>query len=164
MPHAEVTLPGEPSSVPTARRFAESILSGWGNAGLGWTAALCVSELATNVALHARSLFTVGIRLEDDGTVRLEVTDASARLPRQRAYGTDATTGRGLLLVDQLARRWGVTAHDGGKTVWVELSGEGGPGARDDVFEADEEDLPALLAAFDDRTAGPRAHALLRAA
>jgi anti-sigma regulatory factor (Ser/Thr protein kinase) len=120
MPHAEVTLPGATSSVPTARRFVESSLASWGMADLGWSAAMCISELAGNCALHARTEFRVRVQLEDD-VVRLEVSDGSPRVPAQRAYGTDATTGRGLRLIEEYASSWGVEMTATGKTVWVVL-------------------------------------------
>jgi anti-sigma regulatory factor (Ser/Thr protein kinase) len=145
MSKAEVTLPAAVSSVPTARHFVESILSGWGLSGLGWTATLIVSELAANAALHARDGdFSIRILLHDGG-VRIEVTDASVRLPRQRSYSNDATTGRGLRLVADLAQEWGVTPSAEGKTVWVQLA------APDDVTDiVDDLDVDALLAAYDD--------------
>ena len=144
MPHAEVTLPGAPSSVPTARRFVESILSSWGHPDQGWTAALLVSELSANCTLHARTSFTVRIELHEE-QVRLQVTDGSLRAPSVRDYGTSATTGRGLRLVDELSNDWGVDLHDDGKTVWVVLRQ-----SQTAPADGDEEDLDvdALLAAF----------------
>jgi hypothetical protein len=50
------------------------------------------------------------------------VRDGSARIPHQRRYGTQATTGRGMALVDGLSDRWGVDAAGDGKTVWCEVS------------------------------------------
>ena len=143
---ADVTLPGVTSSVPTARRFVESVLTSWGHAELGWSAAVCISELAANAALHARTAFTVRVAL-DAGAVRLEISDGSARLPVARDYGTAATTGRGLRLLDEYAESWGVDLVDGGKTVWVVLRLEDAGGGEDDEAEASVEDL---LARFDD--------------
>jgi hypothetical protein len=57
------------------------------------------------------------------GTLRIEVTDTRGdRLPElQHPEGT-AESGRGLLLVDALADRWGVTEDRfPRKTVWAEL-------------------------------------------
>jgi len=52
----------------------------------------------------------------------VEVTDESARLPLAHYYSVDATTGRGLHLVDRLADSWGFdTLGTSGKTVWFEL-------------------------------------------
>lgn len=147
MPSAALTLPGRASSVPAARRFVETLLDTWGRPEVGWPAALCVSELAGNCALHARTDFTVAVVLEEE-VVRVEVTDGSARVPKQRSYDTDATTGRGLRLVEQYATRWGCDPRPTGKTVWVELS-VSDTGARDDE-ELDDASVDALLAAFDD--------------
>lgn len=150
MPHAEVSLPGAPSSVPTARRFVESILTSWGRPETGWTAALLVSELSANCTLHARTDFTVRVELHEE-QVRLQVTDGSLRAPAVRDYGTTATTGRGLRLVAQLAHDWGVDLHEDGKTVWALLRRQQtAPG------ETDEEDLDvdALLAVFGDDEPG----------
>lgn len=156
MPHAEVTLPGELSSVPTARRFVESILGAWGQPEHGWTAALLISELATNSTLHARTPFAVRVSLDGDA-VRLEVTDGSVRTPMLRDYGTDATTGRGMRLVQDLSAAWGVEPQPAGKTVWASIrpSGE----AHDDEDADVDQDLDAVLlrltGGVDDGPGGP---------
>jgi anti-sigma regulatory factor (Ser/Thr protein kinase) len=142
MPSARLTLPANVSSVPTARHFVESILSGWGLKELGWVATLIVSELAANAALHARGEhFSVHVSSDADG-VRLEIHDTSLRLPQQRSYGRDATTGRGLKLVSELAEDWGVDPTDSGKTVWAVLRPKVAGG------DDDEADVDAILAAF----------------
>jgi anti-sigma regulatory factor (Ser/Thr protein kinase) len=144
MPKAQVTLPANVSSVPTARHFVESILSGWGFRDLGWVATLIVSELAANAALHARGdEFKVRISTGND-SVRLEIQDTSQRLPQQRLYSRDATTGRGLKLVAELAQDWGVEPTKDGKTVWAVLRAEV---AADDT---DDRDVDSLLDAFSD--------------
>ena len=144
VPHADVTLPGQPSSVPTARHFVESILTAWGQPEHGWTAALLISELSANCTLHARTSFTVRVDASE-GEVRLSVRDGSLRSPAVRDYGAEATTGRGLRLVDNLAAEWGVELHEGGKTVWAVLRDD----SEDDGSpESEEADLDGLLAAF----------------
>lgn len=148
MPRAEVTLPGATSSVPTARRFAESVLSSWGEPDAAWSAAMCVSELAGNCALHARTQFTVRVELDGD-VVRIEVRDGSLRVPAQRAYDTGSTTGRGLRLVGEYASDWGVETTPTGKTVWVLLDLRTSPGRGEDEA-ADELSAEALLASFGD--------------
>lgn len=123
MPRVEVTLPGLASSVPSARRFAVRSLEAWGLADVAWSVAVVVTELASNAVLHARTDFSVAvIRLAD--AVRIEVTDSARTAPRVRTHGPDATTGRGLQLIAELARHWGTQpAGDGaGKTVWCELT------------------------------------------
>lgn len=146
MPHAEVTLPGEPSSVPTARRFVESVLTSWGRPEHGWTAALLITELSANCTLHARTDFTVRVEAIDGG-VQLQVSDGSLRVPARRDYGTSATTGRGLKLVEELADGWGVDLRDDGKTVWAVLREPSGEEGRADSEDAD---VDWLLAAFED--------------
>ena len=138
---AEVTLPGATSSVPTARHFVESILTAWGRPEHGWTAALLISELSANCALHARTTFTVRVELADE-LVRLAVSDGSRRTPAVRDYGTEATTGRGLRMVGQLATEWGVELHEDGKTVWALIGERAEDGGRDD---SEVDDLDALL-------------------
>ena len=84
-----------------------------------------VAELAANAGAHGRiagrdfrlTLYVV------DGTLRIEVTDTRGeRLPQPQHPTPDAESGRGLLLVDALADRWGVTENRfPRKTVWAEL-------------------------------------------
>lgn len=155
MPDAEVTLPGEASSVPTARRFVESLLGSWGLPDLGWTAAICVSELAGNCALHARTPFTVAVTRLATGAIRIEVSDGSRRRPAMRDYGTDATTGRGLRLLEDLSNGWGVDVRTDGKTVWLVLD-PAAPREEEREGEVPEDlDVSALLAAFDDESDSP---------
>jgi hypothetical protein len=76
---------------------------------------------------------------------------------RPRRYGSQATTGRGLRLVETLADTWGVDVAAGGKTVWVALPV--GAQSTDDVHDELDVDVEGLLAAFadDDETGtGPR--------
>jgi anti-sigma regulatory factor (Ser/Thr protein kinase) len=117
---ATTTLPALASSVPTARRWAESLLESWGFPEAGWQAAQIVSELATNCALHARSAYTVAVSADAE-TIRLEVSDGSPIPPQRRDYTELATTGRGLTIVEALAVSWGVEARPEGKTIWVVL-------------------------------------------
>ncbi|MDH6626488.1 hypothetical protein M2271_004305 [Streptomyces sp. LBL] len=68
----------------------------------------------------------VGVRIARspaDGLLRLEVSDAGSGRPVFQAPGDEETGGRGLLLVEALAHRWGAEERAGGvgKTVWAEL-------------------------------------------
>ncbi|WP_230885557.1 ATP-binding protein [Streptomyces spinoverrucosus] len=84
-----------------------------------------LAELAANAATHGRvpgrdfrlTLYVVG------DTLRIEVTDTRGdRLPRLTHPTPHTDSGRGLLLVDTLADRWGVThGPQPRKTVWAEL-------------------------------------------
>lgn len=155
MPPATLVLPGETSSVPSARRFVEQTLRRWGLDNLAWSAALLVSELATNACLHARTQLVVTLSRTLDG-VRLEVQDGSSVVPRMRRYAEEATTGRGLRLIADLARRWGVDQVVGGKVVWAELAADDKAGRTPDDEQQDGPDVDELLAMFPDDTDEPK--------
>ena len=53
--------------------------------------------------------------------MRVSVCDDSPARPRLRNYGPEAVTGRGLVIVDRIAKRWGVEPSDAGKCVWFEI-------------------------------------------
>ena len=85
------------------------------------TAALLISELVTNAVLHARAEPEVVISAAA-GVVRIEVHDASPVLPARRYYGTEAGTGRGIMLVEEMSTGWGAEPRGSGKVVWFELA------------------------------------------
>ena len=132
-----------------ARRFLTGCLETWDKSSLVWTAQLLLGELATNAVLHAGEAgFTVTVLVLPDGSVRLEVRDGSIRPPRLRDYGTSSTTGRGVALVAQLSRGWGVVPSDTGKVVWCEIVPDDGTGGRLGGTDHEEEpvfDLDAFL-------------------
>lgn len=118
---AEAELPPDPSSASGARRFVRDVLDAWGIPELEEPAILLTSELITNALLHART--PMKLRLyRRDGLLRVEVCDDSGRPPVRRHYSDDASTGRGLALVEALADEWGVDPANGGKAVWFTLS------------------------------------------
>lgn len=147
-----ISLPGETSSVPPARRFVELTLAQWDLDDLAWPATLLVSELTTNACLHARTGMTVTLTRTEPGGVRLEVRDGSPSLPRVRQHAQQATTGRGLRLVEELSERWGVDELEGGKAVWAELAPpDEGPGrGSEEAEDAGDLDVDDLLAMFPD--------------
>lgn len=149
LPVAEQAFSPDPASVVAARRFLADQLHRWDREGVLWSALQAVSELATNCVLHANTAFTVGVRMLPDGAVRLEVTDDAVATPRIRHYGIDATTGRGVGLVADLARTWGVERRPRGKVVWCEMSDE--PAARGAAYD-EHLHLDSFLTA-DDRAA-----------
>jgi len=89
-------------------------------------AAHIVAELATNAVTHGRVPgrdFHLMLYVIAD-TLRIEVTDTRGdRVPQPQQPDTDAESGRGLMLVDALADRWGVTpGMPPRKTVWAEVA------------------------------------------
>ncbi|MBP5861005.1 ATP-binding protein [Streptomyces scabiei] len=126
----EVTfrLPRSPRSVPRSRAVLHAVLGGWGvSQGTLESAELVLSELVTNaLRVPVPRDRQVGVRISRssaDGLLRLEVSDAGAGKPEVRVPRDEETGGRGLLLVEALADRWGVEERAGGigKTVWAEL-------------------------------------------
>ncbi|MDQ0776220.1 two-component sensor histidine kinase [Streptomyces aurantiacus] len=93
------------------------------------TVGLVVSELAANAVQHGRVTgHGFGLRLtldETAGLVRVEVADAAtAKRPPTAPPSSypEGESGRGLLLVDVLAVRWGSAPRKPlGKTVWAEM-------------------------------------------
>ncbi|WP_336216395.1 SpoIIE family protein phosphatase [Nonomuraea sp. LPB2021202275-12-8] len=155
----ERTFPAQPIMVGEARRMASEAFADWNvpeeRAEL---ACLLVSEVVTNVVLHAstatvprRDLVVEGpplpfedswdvpgfedeavgdkeftLRLRRGGeSVWVEVFDQDLRLPRIRSAGENDEGGRGLYLVDQLAKRWGSRPTREGKAVWFEIPTRG---------------------------------------
>ncbi|MDP9075612.1 MAG: ATP-binding protein [Actinomycetota bacterium] len=142
---AELSLAPEARSAGVARRFLYETLTGWGAETYGDPGALLLSELVTNAALHARTIIQVRVCLTSTG-LRLEVMDGSERHPIVRHYSTQATTGRGLGMVDFLAQRWGVLPQANGKTVWAELVDNETRGRTGPEFDStvDLDDFPDL--------------------
>src|SRR5688572_3767915 len=96
-------LPPETSSVPAARAFADAALTALGaDEGSTERARLLVSELATNVVLHARTPMRLSVRRCRHG-VRVEVRDnPPTRPPPLRDPHPLSVHGRGMVLVDAL--------------------------------------------------------------
>ncbi|MEU5097545.1 ATP-binding protein [Streptomyces sp. NPDC020996] len=116
-----------------ARRLATHRLDLWGipyGSPASDTVALVVAELAANAVLHGRVPgrdFELRLRCDRaSGVVRVEVADTHPMRPEPPLPGAspdDADGGRGLLLVEAVAARWGVDARRGpGKTVWAECA------------------------------------------
>lgn len=115
-----------------ARLLAVQCLDSWGiryDSPGSRTVALLVAELAANAVQHGhvpgrdfQLLLTV--RPEGDRgavVVRVELSDArTERRPVLERAPEDGEHGRGMLLIDAFADKWGVADRDVGKTVWCE--------------------------------------------
>jgi anti-sigma regulatory factor (Ser/Thr protein kinase) len=136
---ATLELPPAAASVRDGRRFITSVLETWGMTGLVETAALLTSELLTNSVLHARTEIVLTVSQLGD-CIEIEVRDGSRHGPRRRRHTADATTGRGLELLERLARSWDVSVDDDGKVVRFVLDAAADPWAAydaDDWMDAD---------------------------
>src|SRR4051812_5804718 len=128
--------PPEPISVRSARAFVCAQFANLARATLADTAALAVTELATNVVLHARTNYVVIVDEVEPGRIRVSVRDWSPAVPVVLATEPASSLGRGLRLVDQMTDAWGVERIglddlDGpGKVVWFELGSAGANDAR----------------------------------
>ncbi|WP_259471562.1 ATP-binding protein [Streptomyces shenzhenensis] len=121
-------LPRAEETVQTARSLARAAVATWGMDHLATAAELVMSELVTNAVLHAwgPSLRVFVERPADDRVCLTVVDRAPQRTPKLRTPGPDDATGRGLLLVDDAADRWGYDMlgprlRPWGKRVWAEL-------------------------------------------
>ncbi|WP_225834049.1 ATP-binding protein [Streptomyces sp. NK08204] len=124
IPHLSLQLSPTPRGARLARLLATEQLRSW---GLPLDpAAQIVAELAANAVTHGKvagrdfrlMMYAVG------ETLRIEVTDTRGdRRPQPQPAAADAESGRGLVLIEALSTRWGVT--DGPtprKTVWAEVA------------------------------------------
>ena len=120
--HAVVELPAEAASVAQARRFVTDTCAAWDIGGLGEDARLVASELVANAVLHGRSPALLRLDLSR-GVLTISVRDDAPAPPERRTVGTAPTGGRGVFLVDVIARAWGYApTWAGGKVVWAVLA------------------------------------------
>jgi GAF domain-containing protein/anti-sigma regulatory factor (Ser/Thr protein kinase) len=120
-----LSLSTAPASAATARAAVRELLDA---AGLDTDSAeLLVSELVANAVRYAAtSNVLLRARLTGD-LLRVDVQDGSQLIPAPTLDPAwDQESGRGLLLVEAIAERWGVEPVDGGKRLWFELR----PGCR----------------------------------
>ncbi|MEU1230031.1 ATP-binding protein [Streptomyces sp. NPDC005828] len=120
-----IQLSATPRGARLARLLAVEQLRSWELEYVAEPAAHIVAELAANAVTHGRVPgrdFRFAMSAVE-GTLRIEVTDTRGdRLPRT-GHPAAAESGRGLLIVEGLARSWGVRPGPvPRKTVWAELA------------------------------------------
>ena len=113
-------LEARPQSAGQARRAVASLLGRSDLDSLVDVTMLLTSEVVTNAILHARTNVVVTV-VVDPPIARVEVCDDAERYPEMRRPDEEATSGRGMVLVDTLATAWGVRPANGGKCVWFEV-------------------------------------------
>ena len=118
----EAVLADDPAEVGRARALSTDFLRDLGS-NAPEVAVLLVSELVTNAIRYGRPPIHLRAARKGQG-LRVEVTDGERRAPAP-ASGRDGDDvpegGRGLLLVEGLADRWGWSPIGRGKLVWFEL-------------------------------------------
>lgn len=132
-PRARWAFPRKASSAAEARAATRGFLASLpdrpeGSAPPGRVdeeaAVLAVSELVSNAVLHADARpGEIELRLEAHGALlHIEVEDSDPRPPVVGPGAPEKDRGRGLLIVDRLAARWGWRpVPENGKAVWCDL-------------------------------------------
>ncbi|WP_329406196.1 SpoIIE family protein phosphatase [Streptomyces sp. NBC_00704] len=111
-------LPADPAAVAGARRTASEQLAAWDLNDLEFATELIVSELVTNSIRYGAGPIELRLILAD--VLICEVSDGSSAAPHLRRARVFDEGGRGLLLVAQVAERWGSRHTATGKTIWAE--------------------------------------------
>ncbi|MCB5163428.1 SpoIIE family protein phosphatase [Streptomyces bambusae] len=114
----------EPERIAGARRQVRDLLHDWADPDQVDSAVLLVSEMVTNVLMHTDGdalLIASATGAPGSRRLRVEVSDASDELPHKRHPGEMSSSGRGVLLMEMLADRWGVDPRGEGKSIWFEL-------------------------------------------
>jgi len=131
VPWVSVSLDSDPVAARTARRHVLGLCRNW-TPDRRNCAVLLTSELVTNAQRYGDG----GLHLQASqysGVLRVVVSDASPRRPIVVEPVMDRPGylggGRGLLVVEGVADRWGVRPRALGKAVWFELGEAPAPGA-----------------------------------
>jgi anti-anti-sigma regulatory factor len=104
-----------------ARELATEACLQWDLAAVVGPACTVVTELVNNVVAHAHTMMTLRLSLRDR-YLHVAVRDGSAAEPvLRRDVSVTALSGRGLALIDVVARHWGSLPIEGGKVVWAVL-------------------------------------------
>jgi anti-sigma regulatory factor (Ser/Thr protein kinase) len=123
--HLELTVDAAPTAAGEARRAVAR--RGLVSSEREPTLLLLVSELVSNSVRHAGLRTDERIRLRarsDEECAHVEVCDAgrSGRVPAKRKHDALEPGGLGLVLVDEMADRWGIARTDHETCVWFELA------------------------------------------
>lgn len=128
----ELTLPAEPRSVGKARRHVLGLLRDWASPVNRDTVVLLLSEVLTNAIKHgagpepaACAEVRVVVRQSPEG-LYVEVHDHVDGTPTPVHNSEDwaAESGRGLVLLEELADGWGTQRKEHGKYVYFFLAPE----------------------------------------
>ncbi|THA71238.1 PAS domain S-box protein [Streptomyces sp. A0958] len=113
----------DPEALTSARHMIRAAVRAWGAKDRADEVELAADELTTNALMHTDggAIVTIRVLTGPERRLRVDVEDRSSALPRRRDAGESGVSGRGLMLVDQLADAWGVESRGTGKCVWCEF-------------------------------------------
>ncbi|MFG2650750.1 SpoIIE family protein phosphatase [Streptomyces sp. NPDC048436] len=113
----------DPEGLADARAALREHLALWGLGAVADDVEVAAGELLVNVLVHTEggAILTLEVLSGPPCRVRLWVKDRSSTRPRMRSPGETATSGRGLVLVEAIASRWGVEPRGEGKAVWCDF-------------------------------------------
>jgi len=131
-PAVRFALSGAPTDVALARHVLRVTLADWDMGGdVADTAVLLLSEVVTNAVRHSPGPAEVEVALSETPGLRICVHDRGGDRPLpgnrplpggRQEVPLASEGGRGLFLLDALARSWGSRHEPGnGKQVWFEL-------------------------------------------
>ena len=117
-------LPADATSAGAARQFVVTTLRDWEvDEEVVERAELCVSELVTNVIIHSGAEPTVGVSTDgEDLLLTVHDTGGHRRISAPEQADPEEVSGRGLALVQAMARAWNVEHTTSGTSVWCELA------------------------------------------
>jgi anti-sigma regulatory factor (Ser/Thr protein kinase) len=122
---ARTELDATPASAAAARTFVRDLLAAWDCDDEDEVAVLLTSELVSNAVRHAGTRLALEVHADPEvGMLRIAVRDQNRELPVRREASVEATRGRGIFLVDALAKRWGADIIEDGKVVWFEVGAQ----------------------------------------
>jgi signal transduction histidine kinase/serine phosphatase RsbU (regulator of sigma subunit) len=117
-----LAVPDDERSPGMARAAVGGALQSWGvpEASVD-DVVLLTSELVTNAVRHGRPPIELRLRLASS-EIFLEVMDGAGYLPRNLHAGPADDHGRGLRILNMVARRSGFRLTEGGKCVWCTVA------------------------------------------
>jgi anti-sigma regulatory factor (Ser/Thr protein kinase) len=123
-------IPPLPSAyLSNLRRWARSLLERHPTAANPDDVVLAMTEMVSNALRHGAG--PVDVEFSLNRPLVLRVSDCSDELPRQLRGDHSWSGGRGMIVVDAVASRWGVQYRaEVGKTVWCEFPDAAGQPTR----------------------------------
>lgn len=82
---------------------------------------LVVSELMSNAVKAGCGTTRLTVEIHRDH-VRIAADDDAPGLPQRVTVGPGSRDGRGLAIVENLSRAWGVNRQENGKQVWADIA------------------------------------------